>query len=942
MGNNRYQITLRMYRDCSGIALAPNLNIDVAGSGTCNGFSQTITLSLASVSEVPVACSAFAGQSTCNGGFVPGYEENTYTGVLDLSAAPAGCTWTISYTSCCRNTTITNLANPSTQSLYIETTLLDGSITCNSSPSFANIPIFVVCDSLAQSVSNSIIDPDGDSVVYSLVAPLTAANTPIGYNPGFTPTNPLNTLSGVNFNTQSGQLNFIPTTNQVVVMDIFVEEYRAGILIGHTRRTMQVVVMSCNNNSLSLDNVARVRNGIVQSQGTSTVFDACPGEDLHFQLSLSDADTIDSLSISNNYSSIFQAYPNATINLSYPIAGNQNNALLDVIIPAVQNNVFSIAFSDNACPIANFQSFSFSILPPNNCAQITGRIAIDSNNNCFVSPLESAYTDVMVAISKGNFTTYVTPNPNGTYSAAVDTGIYTVNVMPIHPYWSSCNTNVTANLGTYNSSAIINFPMQPTTLCPYMYVDIAAPVLVHCASNYYTVEYCNHGTIDASNVYIEVTLDSLFVIDSTQIPIASQIGFTYTFNIGNVPVNTCNNFRIYGILDPACDTSNRARTHCASANIYPDSSCLPWMGPNLEVEARCANDSVAFRVRNTGNQNMVAPQSYWVIEDDIIFHSSPGITLPSGGATPWENFEATGATFRLQIPQVQGHPWNVQASATVEGCSTTSAPNPNPISTGFVNIFTLNDGSPYYSIDCQPNVGSWDPNDKQAFPVGYSAPHYIEDNIELEYRIRFQNTGTYFATNVVILDTLSPHLDPTSILPSVSSHTYTWRLLKNNVVEFRFNNIMLPDSSTNFAASHGFVDFRIRQKPNNPIGTVIYNQAAIFFDQNPAVITNQTFHTIGQDFIVFTNIDKVLIPQVKVHVYPNPFEQYTTLKIESETEYQTITLEVFDAMGRSIVKKHSQNDSQIILERRNLQQGIYFYRLEANGLLLNSGKLIVR
>lgn len=941
MGNNRYQVTLKMYRDCGGISLDPAPLIDVIGSNSCSGFTQSLALTLNSIVEIPIACAAFAGQSNCNGGTIPGYQENTYTGVLDLSALPTGCTWTISYSSCCRNSAITNLNTPAGQGLYIETALLDGSITCNSSPSFSNIPIFVVCDSIAQSISNSILDPDGDSLVYSLVAPLNAVNDPINYNLGFSPTNPLNTLSGLSFNTQNGQLSFTPTTNQVVVMDVFVEEYRAGVLIGYTRRTMQVVVMSCNNNSLSLDNVSKITNGLAQSQGTSTVFNACPGEDLHFQLSLSDIDPIDSLSISTNYSSLFQAYPNASIHLTYPIVGNTNTALLEVTIPAVQNNTFSIAFSDNSCPISSFQSFGFSILPTNNCATITGRVAIDTNNNCFTSPLEPAYTDVIIAINKGSFTTYASPNSNGSYSALVDTGIYTVNIIPIHPYWNSCNSNVVANLNSYNSSAIINFPMEASILCPYMYVNIAAPVLVHCASNYYTVEYCNHGTVDASNVYIEVTLDSLFVIDSSEISIASQTGFTYTFNLGNVPINTCNNFRIHGTLDIACDSTNRGRTHCATANIYPDSSCLPWVGPNLEVEAQCNNDSVSFRIINTGNQNMIVPQSYWVIEDDIIFHSSPGINLNSGGSTPWKNFEATGATFRLQIPQAQGHPWNVQASATVEGCLAT-VNNQNPISTGFVNIFTLNDGSPYYSIDCQPNVGSWDPNDKQAFPIGYNNPHYIEDNIELEYRIRFQNTGTYFASNVVILDTLSPHLDPTTILPNVSSHAYTWRILKDNVVEFRFNNIMLPDSSTDFDASHGFIDFRIQQKANNPIGTIIYNQAAIFFDQNPAVITNQTYHTIGQDFIVFTEIETILVPQVSVRVFPNPFEQYTTLQIESETNYQSITLEVFDAMGRRIIKKQNQNNQQIILERKDMLQGVYFYRLEADGLLLNSGKLIVR
>ncbi|WP_264789273.1 T9SS type A sorting domain-containing protein [Aureispira anguillae] len=942
LGNNRYQIKLRLYRDCSGIALPSSVLIDLNGGGSCAGLTQSIPLALSSITEVPIACTPFLGQSTCNGGIVPGYEENTYIGTLDLSSFPVGCTWTISYSSCCRNATITNLNNPSSQNLYIETTLLDGNITCNSSPTFANIPIFVVCDSLAQSISNSVIEADGDSIVYSLTAPLAATGSPISYATGFSPTNPLTTSSGVNFNPSNGQLNFTPIGSQVVVLDVFVEEYRNGNLIGYTRRTMQVVVMSCNNNSLSLDSVSEVVNGIVQPHGVSTTFNACPGEDLHFQLSLSDVDANDSLTVSQSYSSLFQAYPNATVNLTYPISGSTNSVLVDVIIPGVQSNVFSIAFSDNSCPVASLQSFGFSILPSNTCANITGRVAIDSNNNCIVSPLEQAYNNVIVAINKGNFTTYATPDPNGIYTAPVDTGTYTVNLINLHPYWGSCNNNIITSLNSNNNVANIDFPMVPTTLCPYMHVDIGAPVLVHCASNYYNVEYCNHGTVDALNAYIEVTLDPLFVIDSTELPISSQVGNLYTFFLGTVAVDACNNFKIYGTLDGACDTLNRGRTHCAEANIYPDSSCSSWVGANLEVEAECQNDSVSFRIKNTGNQHMLIPQNYWVIEDNIIFYTSPGpgITLPSGGSTNWQRFAATGATYRLQVPQPQGHPWSVEASATVEGCLS-PAFSQNPISTGFVNIFSLNDGSPYYSIDCQQNVGSWDPNDKQGFPTGYSAPHYIEENVALEYRIRFQNTGTYPATNIVILDTLSPHLNPETILPTISSHPYTWRLMGNNIIEFRFNNIMLPDSNSNLAASHGFVDFRIEQQTNNPIGTVINNQAAIYFDQNPAVITNQTYHTIGHDFIQITGIDAVLVPKVKVNVYPNPFQESTTIKVTGETTYQQITLSVFDATGKTINVIHHQNEQEIILQKNNMLQGIYFYRLEADGLLLNSGKLIV-
>lgn len=105
---------------------------------------------------------------------------------------------------------------------------------------------------------------------------MAATGSPISYATGFSPTNPLTTSSGVNFNPSNGQLNFTPIGSQVVVLDVFVEEYRNGNLIGYTRRTMQVVVMSCNNNSLSLDSVSEVVNGIVQPHGVSTTFNACP------------------------------------------------------------------------------------------------------------------------------------------------------------------------------------------------------------------------------------------------------------------------------------------------------------------------------------------------------------------------------------------------------------------------------------------------------------------------------------------------------------------------------------------------------------------------------------------------------------------------------------------------------------------------------------------
>lgn len=83
----------------------------------------------------------------------------------------------------------------------------------------------------------------------------------------------------------------------------------------------------------------------------------------------------------------------------------------------------------------------------------------------------------------------------------------------------------------------------------------------------------------------------------------------------------------------------------------------------------------------------------------------------------------------------------------------------------------------------------------------------------------------------------------------VSSHNYRFERSDSNVVRFVFDSIYLVDSVHNEPLSHGFVQFSIQQKLNNPIGTKIYNNASIYFDRNEAIVTNTTFHTIGRDFI---------------------------------------------------------------------------------------------
>lgn len=150
------------------------------------------------------------------------------------------------------------------------------------------------------------------------------------------------------------------------------------------------------------------------------------------------------------------------------------------------------------------------------------------------------------------------------------------------------------------------------------------------------------------------------------------------------------------------------------------------------------------------------------------------------------------------------------------------------------NIFELN----------QLVTGSFDPNDKLVTPTGYGSQGFIPQNTdELLYTIRFQNMGTDTAFNIVVKDVIDASLDVSSFTMVSASHPYTFTI-ENGEATWNFNNVLLPHVGVNEPGSHGYITFSIDLKENLPIGTVIQNNANIFFDFNPPVLTNTVVNTI--------------------------------------------------------------------------------------------------
>lgn len=184
-------------------------------------------------------------------------------------------------------------------------------------------------------------------------------------------------------------------------------------------------------------------------------------------------------------------------------------------------------------------------------------------------------------------------------------------------------------------------------------------------------------------------------------------------------------------------------------------------------------------------------------------------------------------------------------------------------------------------------------------------------------------------------------MDVSTIVPLVASHDYEWSIVDSNVLKYSFNNIMLPDSNVNLIGSNGFFKFKISQKPDRPLGSIINNSAAIYFDFNAPIITNTYSHTLGNEFVEFrviTSIDP--LNPLKMSIAPNPMNDYTTIRVDNPN-FEIGELLLMDVNGR-LVKNLTFQGNSLELQRGDLSPGVYWFEVWSSTQILGKGKLIVQ
>jgi uncharacterized repeat protein (TIGR01451 family) len=524
--------------------------------------------------------------------------------------------------------------------------------------------------------------------------------------------------------------------------------------------------------------------------------------------------------------------------------------------------------------------------------------------------------------------TYSTSNANGDFLLNLDSTNYRVFVSTSNSYWEACNDTILLDLSNATlDTTQIEFALQSTANCPRMTVEVATPFLRRCFDNTFYVNWCNLGTDTAFDARVELHFEDDFqFISSTQTP-DNQTDISLSFSLGTVAPGACGNLQTKFFLP--CDSVQLGERLCLKAAIFPNIFCNTspqWSGAAIEVSGQCLSDSVKFFIENTGN-NPSQSLDYVIIDDHVILRTENITLLPNEIKT--ETLPADGSFWRIQAEQEPFFPVQSYPSFSIEACGTDTLGN---FSSGFAAQYPDDDASPFVDWECREIVGAFDPNDKTGFPLGVKLEHFILPETNIDYLIRFQNTGTDTAFTVVVRDTLSKNLDPASLLMGASSHPLQWDLTDEGILSVKFEHILLPDSNINEAASQGFFRFKISPKKDIVLGAQILNKAAIYFDFNLPVITNETWHTVDTGFLetlIATSIfsDNALKIN-QLNTFPNPTTEKMEAKWVGENRFLKVLKYTLSRSDGQVVETGDFVNGQCIFPQKQIPNGLYFFVLK--------------
>ena len=259
LGGNQYEITLRVFRDCFNAN--PTAFFDDPGIIAVYASNG---LRLSNISLRPIGNDTLReGLDSCYTSFINSVCVHTtvYKSVVTLNPRVGG--YHFVYQRCCRNTTISNIVNPTEAGATYDILLTEAAMgKCNSSPVVNSWPPVYVCANQELNVNSAATDVNNDSIAYKLCVPLVGGTLqrPQPIPPTAPPFQPIiwlgptyslaNVLGGNNpltIDVNTGIMKGVPPVLGQFVVAVCLEEYDRSTknLLSVVRRDFQYNVVNC-------------------------------------------------------------------------------------------------------------------------------------------------------------------------------------------------------------------------------------------------------------------------------------------------------------------------------------------------------------------------------------------------------------------------------------------------------------------------------------------------------------------------------------------------------------------------------------------------------------------------------------------------------------------------------------------------------------------------
>ncbi len=348
LGEHQYDVTLQLFVDCSGASVVPQ---DLHFASSCGTSFDVSQIPVPEGVEVSQLCPQQIGNSTCNGGTLPGMRLYEFHTQIALDPCDS---WTIGWNICCRATSLNLTGN---QGEYIEAVLNSATAVCDASPVFAEAALPYVCVDQPVNYNFGVSDPDGDSLAYSFIDARRFTNVvePVIYRPGFSGAEP---VPGITLDAATGQVNFTPALIGYYIVAVQVNAYNdANALTGSVMRDIIFVVIDCTNNNPDANSgtITNLTGPVTQTDDYSVT--VCGGSSFCFDAVISDPDDLQTLALESNVATVL---PGAVFSVS---GENPATATVcwsaDGVAPGTY--IFTINATDDACPQPASQILSYAI-----------------------------------------------------------------------------------------------------------------------------------------------------------------------------------------------------------------------------------------------------------------------------------------------------------------------------------------------------------------------------------------------------------------------------------------------------------------------------------------------------------------------------------------------------------------------------------------------------